>query len=114
MYAAKPGPEGALLQEDSVVTLDGLCESVTRFVADLAKAMTECWDARRRAPAAIVQHGLLWPRLEPVTSRLQFRGYSGGGMIRLMKGSKLRLNDKDGVRFRAARILDADRNQWFQ
>lgn len=114
VYAVKPGPEGALLQEDSVVTLDGLCESVTRFVADLTKAMTECWDARRRAPAAIVQHGLLWPHLEPTTSRLRFRGYSGGGMIRLIKGSRLQLNDKDGIRLRAARILDTDRNQWFQ
>lgn len=114
VYAAKPGPEGALLQEDSAVTLDGLCKSVTRFVADLAKAMTECWDARQRAPELIVQHGRLWPDLEPATSRLRFRGYSGGGTIRLIKGSKLRLNEKDGIRFRAARILDTDRNRWFQ
>ncbi|GAA4474164.1 hypothetical protein GCM10023094_09250 [Rhodococcus olei] len=112
VYADNPGPNGALIQEDSEVTLDGLCASVTHFVTDLTQAARECWTARQSDPSLIVQHGTQWADREPTNERLKFRGYGDGKIIKLSKGTDVRVNPSEARRLQAARLHDSGRQLW--
>ncbi|GAA4386044.1 hypothetical protein [Tsukamurella soli] len=113
VYAARPGLNGALLQEDSVRTIDGLCDSTVELIRDLTSAAASCWERRRSEPTLIAQDGMQWRDVEPAKERLEFRGFNDGRMLNVPPGGDLHMNPTDARRLAAARIPDAARAKWF-
>ncbi len=112
VYAGKSSNKpfvGAYVLSASQDVLEGLCESTAKFVETMINAMTTCWASRQANPQAIVQHGSQWRMVEPIETLSNFPGY--GAIV--PDGKNLVLNPSDGRRWKAARVLDDRRSDWY-
>lgn len=111
-----PAPTGELLDtfilRPSEDVLDGLCDSTTRLTSTLTDHMTTCWEARKKRPSMIIQHGCQWPTVQP-TPISTFDGY-GEDLSQTVQADTVASNDVEGLRWSAARVTDDRRRDWFR
>jgi hypothetical protein len=103
---------GAFITRPSEDVLDGLCESVSKFVRALTDAMTTCWTARKANPALIVQPDSQWPNIEPTEPVSFFDGHGEDVSPFLQQADTLA--GRDATRWQAARVMDDRRADWFK
>ena len=92
--------------------LDGLCDSTTKLTVALTDQMTTCWDARKKRPSTIIQHGCQWPTVRPAPIST-FDGY-GEDLSQSVQADTVASNDLEGLRWSAARVTDDRRREWFR
>lgn len=115
IYGAPPNRQpffAAFITRPSEDVLEGLCDSVTTFIAELTDAMMTCWAARKANPTLIVQHGSQWRNVVPTESLSPFNGY-GEDISPLLQEADM-LASRDGTRWKAARVHDDRRADWFK
>ena len=103
---------GAFITRPSEDILEGLCESVSKFVVALADAMRTCWAARKANPALIVQQGSQWQNIKPTESISAFDGYGEDVSSFLQQADMTATLDR--TRWQAACVLDDRRADWFR
>ncbi len=103
----------AFITRPSEDVLDGLCESVSQLVVALTQAMTTCWAAREADPALIVQPGSQWRSIEPTEPISRFDGYGGEDFSPFLQQQADTVAFSDATRWRAARVFDDRRTEWF-
>jgi hypothetical protein len=114
VFGARPPRKSffdAFIMSASEDVLDGLCESVSKFVEAVTKAMVACWDDRKADPAMIVQHGRQWRVIEPTGAMSSFPGY--GAPVTVAIDSLMRMSPLDTRRWEAARTMDDRRQDWY-
>ncbi|WP_155957152.1 hypothetical protein [Rhodococcus sp. UNC23MFCrub1.1] len=99
----------AYVMSSSPAVLNGLCDSVARFLEQLTNAMTTCWDERQAMPTLIVQHGRQWKAIEPADGGSKFPGYD---TVELMKRSNMLIHPSTSRRWQAGRVMDDRRADW--
>jgi hypothetical protein len=104
---------GGFITRPSEDILEGLCESVSKFVVALTDAMTTCWAARKADPALIVQHGSQWRSVQPTEPVSLFDGYGIEDVTPFLQQADM-LAGRDATRWQAARVLDDRRADWFR
>ncbi|MGV0675841.1 hypothetical protein ABQE62_06550 [Mycolicibacterium fortuitum] len=113
VFGARPPKKpffDAFIMSASQDVLDGLCESMAKFVEAVTKAMVACWNARAADPAMIVQHGRQWRVIEPTEAMSNFPGY-GNPVVPV--GTAMMINPLSGRRWQAARVMDERRQDWY-
>ena len=78
----------------------------------LADEMKTCWDARKKNPSQIIQHGSQWPVVRP-TLTSTFDGY-GEDLSHSVQTNTIASNELEGLRWSAARVTDDRRREWFK
>lgn len=118
MHSLSVGPDSSgvghslrelLVLEDSADVLDGLVGSASDFVLHVMGGVETLWQNRRDDPALVIQPGSQW-RLD-LTEDLHFKGY--GKPARIQATDKLSVGPELGKRLLAAKIMDADRPQFW-
>jgi hypothetical protein len=109
-----PAQTGELLDtfilRPSEDVLDGLCDSTSKLIVALTDRMATCWDARKKRPSTIIQHGCQWPTVRP-TPISTFDGY-GEDLSQKVQADTIASNDVEGLRWSAARVTDDRRRDW--
>jgi hypothetical protein len=104
---------GAFITRPGEDILEGLCESVSKFVVALTDAMTTCWAARTANPTLIVQHGSQWRSVQPTEPVSLFDGYGTDDVTSFLQQADT-MAGRDATRWQAARVLDDRRAEWFK
>lgn len=113
VFGARPPKKplfDAFILSASEDILDGLCESMGKFVEAVVAAMGACWAERRADPSLIVQHGRQWRLRDPSESMSNFPGY---GLAVVPDARQLRISPSSGRRWAAGRVLDDRRADWY-
>ncbi|MEI5673203.1 MULTISPECIES: hypothetical protein [unclassified Nocardioides] len=103
----REGIQQLVLLHRSTSILEGLLDSMVRYVAHIVDALERCWSARRSSPTALIQRGAQWQDLRG--TRLRFPGY---GDPLATVGDMLAVNPEMAMRLRAARVLDDRLEHW--
>jgi hypothetical protein len=100
--------ESLRLIKHSTDVIEGCLDSIVKFVAELARALGICWEARRSSPAVLCQRGAQWQDLERVVP-LQFPGYGPDPQV---IGNQFHVGPELAKRLKSAHVMDADRSRW--
>jgi hypothetical protein len=103
---------GCFIPSSSVSILNGMCDSMAKFVAAITADMTACWQTRRANPGMVIQRGRQWPVIQPPGPPSVFAGYDQDIDLAGFSGGALMLNPNDAKRFSAARAMDDRSDEW--
>ena len=108
---------GPFIVRSSEDVLDGLCESMTRFVVALTEAMKACWVARQSDPSTIAQRASQWQYVAPLEPPSQFQGYGRDigpelATVASPSGGGIAMSPLEGKRLHAGRAMDERRRDW--
>ncbi len=101
----------AFIMSASEDILDGLCESMSKFIEAMTSAMVACWNDRKADPQMIIQDGKQWLVVEPTEPMSTFAGY--GTPVTFVQDSVMKLHPLDARRWEAARAMDNRRQDWY-
>lgn len=96
-------PTELLLEEDALVTLTGVVESINATVVGVVLACREMWLYRRRHPSALPQPSAQWP-IKPLRTT-PFAGYNPQPR-KAAPNESLAVGTRTGLVLRATKVLD--------
>lgn len=102
--------EGALLHEDADQTLAGIYTSLWSVVELLVPRLTQLWDDRRSGTLQITQPPSQWD--DELPEMPSFRGYAKSSKPMGKDVGEVMMNPAQGRRFRAAGLMDDQRDRW--